>query len=342
MDWTLYELQSCAYRAPVLRNCFCRRGVFRGVGPEPAPLTTPKEPEFEMPNSGKPINLVFFEKIATENTEQRTLDMLTEALVKHMQEFEEYDTAKAVPVIKKLDEMTTEDRENCIYTPGCIAGIGRELGVANIVIGKIQTENLPRPKISLDLIETNTATMKNFIEFETQPRLGTQERDLKPAVYSLYGKKIAEVSDLIHADAATMDNSLPLAQLISGIAVGVVGLAAVGVGIKFGLDAKNADEKVKKAINANKNVLKNKSFAEYDTLAGKRQSNAKKFKDDAKRNAMIANILYATGGVAAAVSLILFLVHPDSTADTPYAQSEPYITPGITDDGAGVFAGFRF
>ena len=310
---------------------------------------TPQTPldlgkKFEMPNNGKPVNLVFFEPV--DGTPERTLEQLTEATVEQLKDekYAQYDSVEGIPVGEKLGAMSAEDRMMCVDDPSCIAGIGKEIGAANIIIGRIYTEGRDRPQITFDLIEVATSTNKNSIYFDTQARLRKQEQDISGALIRLFNIDTGSIDSLLTKREVEESAPLPLGQLISGIVVGVIGLGAIGAGIYFGLQAKDKNDKAKDIIDANRKESSGDAITAdaYDSLSGKHQKDAKKYIDDASKNAMIANILYAGGAVAAVVSVILFLVRSDKDEDIFATHEDLYVSPAITNEGGGVVAGFSF
>jgi len=311
-------------------------GGFDFVDTPPAPLNLNEV--FVMPTSGKPVVLVFFEPV--DGTPQRTLDNLTEAAIDQIKRFDEYkkdnpgvefDAVKAIPVLERLGRMSADERFMCLDDADCVAGMGREIGVAYIVVGSIRTENVQSPPVELHLFEVATATKKNSHFFSTEARTRKQQQDMGGAILRLFNIKLPDFEPTPVADVESAP--LPLGQMIGGIVVGVVGLAAVGTGIYFGLEAKKYDQKVKDAIRDNED-------GEYGSVDN--QLTAKANHDKAKDYAMIANILYATGAVAAVVSVILFLVRSDKDDDF-FAQHKLYIAPSADQNGGGgVVAGFSF
>jgi len=309
----------------------------------PAPLDLEKK--FVMPNNGKPVNLVFFEPV--DGTPEKTLDQLTEATVEQLKDekYAQYDSVEGIPVKEKLATMSADDRMACTDDPSCLANIGREIGAANIIVGRIYTENRDRPQITFDLIEVSTSTNKNSIFFDTQNRLRKQEQDISGALIRLFNIDTGSIDSLLTKREVDDSTPLPLGQLIGGVIVGVVALAAVGTGIYFGVESKNLDDKVKKAIDANKDVTTttlNTSDSATSTYASlKHQKAAKDDYDKASDYAMIANILYASGAVLAVVSVILFLVRPENDDEDIFAN-DLYISPSVGENGGGVVAGFTF
>ncbi|GEM_PF-2427552 len=311
----------------------------------PAPLELEKK--FVMPNNGKPVNLVIF--VPVDGTPEKTLDQLTESTVEMLKDekYSQYDSVEGIPIKEKLAAMGEEERMTCSDDPSCLANMGREIGAANIIVGRIYTENRDRPQITFDLIEVSTAVNKNSIFFDTQNRLRKQEQDISGALMRLFNIDTGSIDSLITQREVEESAPLPLGQLIGGIIVGVVALGAVGTGIYFGVEAKNLDDKVKKAMDANKDVtvMKLNTEAEkgntgiYNTL--KHQKAAKDDYDKASDYAMLANILYASGAVLAVVSVILFLVRPERDDEDIFAN-DLYISPSVGDNGGGVVAGFTF
>ena len=303
---------------------------------------TPQQPlnlgkTFEMPNNGKPVNLVIFTPV--DDTPETTLEQLTESTVDQLkaEAYAQYDSVEGIPITEKLNAMSADERMNCVEEPACLAGMGRDIGAANIVVGRIYTTGRDQPQISFDLIEVSTAVNKNSIFFDTQSRRRKQEQDIGGALLRLFNIDTGNISDILVAKPAEESASIPTAQLVSGIVVAVVAAGAIGAGIYFGLEAKDNDDKLKKVIDANRSAVGQGNF---DTL--KHQNDAKDYKDKAEQNAMIANILYATGAVAAVVSVILFLVRSDKDEDLFATHEDLYVSPAVTNDGGGVVAGFSF
>lgn len=310
---------------------------FDFVDDTPAPLSL--EDAFVMPSGDKPINFVFFEPV--DATAQKTLDNLTDAMIEHLKDerYVDSDTVKAVPVLEKLDAMSADERSICINDAACLANLGQELGVTNIVMGRIYTEYRERPQVTLDLIEVATATNKNSIYFDTQARLRRQEQDIGGALLRLFNIDTGSIDSLLGPAVVEESAPLPLGQMIGGIVVGVVGLTAIGVGIYFGLEANKYDDKVKDAIKANAALTDQASEGNYGTVDSQRQ--AKDNYDKASNYAMIANILYASGAVASVVSVILFLIRSEKDDDL-FSDNEFYLSPALQQDGAGIAAGFSF
>ncbi len=296
------------------------------------PLNTGKT--FVMPNNGKPVNLVFFEPV--DGTPQKTLDQLTEATVEKLKDekYAEYDSVEGIPIVEKLNAMSEDDRANCTFEASCIADIGREIGAANVIVGRITTEGLERPKITFDLIDVSTSSSKNFIEFETQNRLRKQEQDISGALLRLFNIDTGSIDSLMTKRVVEESAPLPTGQLVGGIIVGVLALGAIGTGAYFGYTAKSLDDQIAKDIEANLNATP----GSFDSL--KHQADVKADQDTASKDAMIANILYASGAVLAVVSVILFLVRQDKDEDI--FANDLYISPSFNADGGGVVTGFTF
>lgn len=299
---------------------------------------TPAQPldldkKFVMPNNGKPVNLVFFEPV--DGTPQKTLDRLTEATIEQLkgEHYAQYDSVEAVPVLEKLGTMDADERLTCIDDAACLADIGHEVGAANIIVGRIYTENREQPQITFDLIDVSTSTNKNSIYFDTQSRLRKQEQDISGALLRLFNIDTGSIDTLLTKREEVKSAPLPLGQLVSGIVLGVVALGAIGTGIYFGVEANNYNDKVGDAIDANKDPAK--SYGSMST-----QIQTKEDFDKASDYAMIANILYASGAVLAVVSAILFLVRSDKDEDI--FANELYVSPTISGEGGGVVAGFNF
>jgi hypothetical protein len=299
----------------------------------PPPLDLGKK--FEMPNNGKPVNLVFFTPV--DSTPEKTLDNLTEATLEQLkgEHYAEFDSVEAIPVKEKLAAMSEDERLTCLDDPVCLADMGREIGAANIIVGRIYTENRDRPQITFDMIEVSTSTNKNSIFFDTQSRLRKQEQDISGALLRLFNIDTGSIDSLLTKREVEEAAPLPLGQMIAGIVVGVVALGAIGAGAYMGYTAGEMDKEIQKMIDDNKNP-ENK----YAGLNGQHQKDAKDKFDTASDWAMIANILYATGAVAAVVSVILFLIRPDNNDDI--FANELYVSPSVGSDGGGVVAGFTF
>ena len=289
---------------------------------------------FVMPNNGKPVNLVIFEPV--DGTPQKTLDQLTEATVEKLKDekYAEYDSVEGIPITEKLNAMSEDDRANCTFEASCIADLGREIGAANVIVGRIQTEGLERPKITFDLIDVSTSSSKNYIEFETQNRLRKQEQDISGALLRLFNIDTGSIDSLMTKRVVEESAPLPTGQLVGGIIVGVLALGAVGAGAYFGYTAKSLDDEIAKDIDANLNA----NPGSFDQLV--HQPEVKDKQDTASKDAMIANILYASGAVLAVVSVILFLVRQDKDEDI--FANDLYISPSIGTDGGGIAAGFTF
>lgn len=310
-------------------------GDFNFDDETPPPIDLSKK--FVMPNNGKPVNLVFFDKV--DETPEKTLDQLTESTLELLKDekYAQYDSVEAIPIEEKLKAMAEDERIDCLAAPECLAAMGKEIGAANIIIGRIYTTGREKPAISLDLIDVESASQKNTIYFETQSRLRKQEQDISGALIRLFNIDTGDLSALLAQREVEDSAPLPLAQLISGIAVGVVALGAIGTGIYFGLEANNLDDKVKKAMKANEAVLG--TSGAWGTVDS--QQKAKDNHDKASDYAMLANIMYAGGAVLAVVSVILFLVRPDKEEDI--FANELYVTPAVDTNGnGGVVAGFTF
>lgn len=305
---------------------------FNFADEEPPPLELEKK--FEMPNNGKPVNLVFFTPV--DGTPEKTLDNLTEATIEQLkgEHYTNFDSVEAIPIKEKLAAMSEEERLTCVDDPVCLADMGREIGAANIIVGRIYTENVDRPQITFDMIEVSTSTNKNSIFFDTQSRLRKQEQDISGALLRLFNIDTGSIDSLLTKREVEEAPPLPMGQMIAGIVVGVVALGAIGAGIYMGYTAGEMDDEIQKMID------ENTSDKLYNDLDGKRQTDAKEKFDKASDWAMIANILYATGAVAAVVSVILFLIRPDNSDDI--FANELYVSPSVGSDGGGVVAGFTF
>ena len=231
-----------------------------------------------------------------DSTEDKILDRLTDALVEHLNTFDDYDAVIGLPVKMELDEMSWEERDACVYDPACLAELAKPMGISKVLVGRIMIDGMPRPNISLELIDVQTASLENVISFDSSPRLAGQKKELKPAAYRLFNKELKTENDLLSnkGPRETKEAEMSTGQLIAAISTGVAGVALIGTGAYFGLEASSI----------------------HDDLVSKKDSNeitqkdAQKKLDDAQSNAVLANVFYGIGGVAAVVSVVLFIVRP--------------------------------
>jgi len=282
-----------------------------------------------MPSGDKPIIAAFFDPV--DETDPRVLDRLSDALLQHLAEFEDFDTVTGIIVKSELDGMDAEKRESCIADPACVSGLAKEFSLSKVVIGRISTVGLERPRISLDVIDVPTGAMENFIEFEASPRVKGQEKELRPAAYKLFNRKLP--LDPVAGDSSgkgkkSEGGGLPTGQLIGAIGAGVAGMALVGVGVKFGLDATSIEDEITKGRGN-----------------GMTQKAAQTKLAEAQDAAVLSNVFYGLAGVAVATGVVLILIRPgEELADDQNQRSEVdfWVNPVLSTEGAGVMGGVRF
>ncbi|MDX9722871.1 MAG: hypothetical protein RBU37_19130 [Myxococcota bacterium] len=281
---------------------------------------------FEAPPTDKPAIGVFFDTIDPVVVDE--MDELTDTLLEHMSEFNDYYVVDALVLRSRLDEIDP-DRSNCTFEPACLSDLAREYKLEKLVIGRFVTENVPRPRMTLELYDVPNSILGNLVEYDASSRSKSRKRELRPAAYKLLNREMPKDDSL--SLLTQIDNTPQLAtwQVVSAISCGVVGLGLVGTGVAFGVMA---------------------SGTESDLMDGRSKRNitqkeAEALLDDAKGQALMSNVMYGVGGVVLVVGAVLLVIRPDEEIDTGVnkrAEIDFFVEPTFGADGAGLIGGLRF
>jgi len=281
---------------------------------------------------------------------------------------EKYQPLDPLALRTQFDVLDEAERETCINDPQCVADTAKIFQADKVIIGRIRTEGLDRPKISLELIDVETAALENAFEFEADRSPYRQKQELKSAVLKLLNIEITIVVKTgcpgcrCNEDQTCNDPGLecteleessvplcvppppgmPTGQLVAAISTGAVGLGFIGAGIFFGLDAQSQSDDVA-------------TQQQNGTIS---QRDAQSELDDAGGKALIANVFYGIGAAAVVASVVLFVIRiedeeasggggGDEGGDSPPEDEaamieEIFVQPSFGTDGAGFVGGFRF
>lgn len=278
----------------------------------------------KMPDGSKPIIVAWFDPV--DSTDARVINRLTDAMVEHLGEFTDYDVVSGIVIKQELDRMSMDERDGCVNDATCVAALAKKLNITKVVVGRIQTDGVDRPRIYLDLIDVETGALENFIEFESSPTVQGQTRELRPASYKLFNRRLPDAGTNTLTTQSVDRPWIGTGQLVASIATGVVGVALIGTGAAFGVMASDLEAEVEKGRGG--------------TMT---QKTAVSKLDEAQTNATIANVMYGVGGVAIAAAVVILLVRPgDEIDETASSAVDFYISPSIGAEGGGLVSGFRF
>lgn len=260
-------------------------------------------------------------------------DALTETLLNELSALEGYTTVSNESLRTEFDIMGAELAFECAFDPICLGRYGRQLGLDKVVVGRVDATD-DGWQTTIDLIDSNSASIENYRFFQTEARLLDVQETLAPQLRTLFGLRV--VGD---NGPDVRQGPSPVQRAMAWTTLGL-GVASLGAGVAFGLQA-SAAEKDLTDCNIITIDLDAELFACEQT-----QREAQATIDDGKKAALLSNIFLGTGLFLSAGSIVLFTVTPggdiDEDADLASRQREFRIAPVFARDRFGVSGSIEF
>ncbi|MFT6629081.1 MAG: hypothetical protein ACJA1R_002355, partial [Flavobacteriales bacterium] len=107
-----------------------------------------------------------------------TADRLTAAVEAELGALGGYTIVDNTPLREEFEIMGSELAMECAFDPVCIGRYGRELGIGRVVVGRVNTTDEGAWATTLDLFDTEAASIVNYRYFQTEAGLLAVESQL--------------------------------------------------------------------------------------------------------------------------------------------------------------------
>ena len=236
---------------------------------------------------------------------------------------------EAVPNDELRDEfevMGTELAGECAFDPVCLGRVGWDIGLDQVVVGRAAPSRDGLLSFTLDLVDLESRSVLRYRSVEVEDSVPALSAALTTQLPLLF--EIRETND----DIITGPTGPSTGQVVAAWSSLGLGVAALGVGVFFGLEASSLEDDVVNGALRDENVY------------AMTQVEARAQLDDAEDKALLSNIFLGTGVALIGVSVLLFLITPGSDIDENAELEARFDLPSVgpTADGWGVTTGMRF
>lgn len=232
---------------------------------------------------------------------------------------------------QEFEIMGAELAYECAFDPVCLGRYGQRLGLGRIVVGRVGETPDGAWATTIDLFETSTSSITNYRYFETEPRTLAVQEALPAQLRQLFGIREERVTGGGRTGPSTAQ--VAMAWTTAGLALG-----AFATGVVFGISARNGEKDLEDCRRID-------TWDEGQVTCEFTQVEAEPMIDDAKSDALLANVLMGSGLFLGVVSVLLFTITPggdiDEDADTA-RRRDWRLAPTATRDGFGVSGAWTF
>ncbi|MFT6629291.1 MAG: hypothetical protein ACJA1R_002565, partial [Flavobacteriales bacterium] len=194
-----------------------------------------------------------------------------------------------------------------------------------VVVGRVNTTDEGAWATTLDLFDTEAASIVNYRYFQTEAGLLAVESQLPLQLRQLFGVRQERTSNL---DVRTGPST---GQRVAAWSTAILAVGSVGAGVAFGLQARQVEQDLRDCTTV--------VAYDGDPVCEQTQQSAGADIDDGKRSARLSNVFLGTGLMLGVVSTVLFTVTPGSDIDESAATDSPRrtwaIAPSASPDGFG-------
>ena len=267
---------------------------------------------------------------ADPDTSLATTQAMSDVLMLELDKLEGYRNVPNPDLLAKFSGLGEQGAQDCLYNPICLSRLGKELGLERMVIGRLGGYS-GQYTLSVDLINVEDGTVAEYVS----RTVDGDEDELKAAILAiiprLFGIRLGKgKGNKVEEGPKEIG---PVQKTLAWSTAGL-GVACIGLGVFFGLDASSIESDLESGPKVNNGGV---------AVLAITQAEAQKKVDEAQGSATLANIFYGVGLAAAGTSVLLFLIRPGSDIATEEELSGGFnITPLVGPDGAGVSAGFSW
>ncbi len=239
--------------------------------------------------------------------------------------------AKGVPKIIVLGPETVlpaiemRGTQECVVEPICLANAGEEGKVDRIIIGRVQKSDTGETSLVVDYFDVKE---RLFLRSSTQRDVGSVTDAVEPAM-----KDVLEIREKGTGPDTVGAEDSGIVQDVVAWGAGGLAIVALGLGIYFGTQATSKEEELG-------------DFKQSDGTYSISQTEAEAILSDASDTATTSNIFYGLAAALAVTSAVFFIIRGGSDVAEDQERTDLIqdlqIAPIITEDTAGVGAGFRF
>ena len=259
-------------------------------------------------------------------------DSLTNAVMNEILNIEGVSVVTNDGLRQEFEIMGAELAFECAFDPVCLGRYGQQLGLGQVIVGRVTATETGTWGTTLDLFDTAGSSIANYRYFETEPRLLSITEALPSEIRMLFGIRENRDGDgSVSTGPSTAQTAL--AWTTAGLAV-----ASVATGIVFGLSAKSADADLE-------DCALTEDF-EGEPVCELTQREAQPMIDDGRRDATLSNVFIGGGLFLGVVSIVLFTVEPggdiDEDADLARRNHDWRLAPAVSRDSFGVSGSWTF
>ncbi len=226
---------------------------------------------------------------------------------------------------------------DCAANAVCVSGYGRDLWIEKILLGVLY-KDVDGYKLNVNLVAVDSAeieayanpTLKGVMNSE---QIGTTAQGVVKRLFN-----IRDASDLL--DEGARKKLVPMrspTQTKMAWVTGGLAVVATSVGIGYGVSSQNIEN----------DILEKRGLTQVEAM---------ELIENGKDHALYANILMATGLVAAVASTALFFIKPLQEVEVTNSRVSPlagntglhtpkpslFVLPSVGLGGAGLSAGLKF
>jgi hypothetical protein len=255
-------------------------------------------------------------------------DSLTNAVMNELMSFEGVTVVTNEGLREEFEIMGAELAFECAFDPVCLGRYGRELGLGQIVVGRVNANETGGWGTTVDLFDTANSSITNYRYFETEARMLAVTEALPSELRMLFGIREDRTGNGAGRTGPSTAQTA-LAWTTAGLAV-----ASVATGIVFGLAAKSTDNDLA-------DCTLTEDF-EGEPVCDLTQRDAAVLIDDGRRDATLSNVFIGGGLFLGVISVVLFTVTPggdiDEDAELARRNRDWSVSPTVSREGLG-FAG---
>ena len=270
--------------------------------------------------------------VPTEVFDPALADSLTSAIMNELLNFEGMSVVTNDGLRQEFEIMGAELAFECAFDPVCLGRYGRQLGLGQIVVGRVAATETGTWGTTIDLFDAASSSIANYRYFETEPRLLTITESLPTELRMLFGIR-EDRTGSGNASTGPSTAQTALAWTTAGLAV-----ASVATGIVFGLSAKSADSDFEDCV----------LIDDWDgePVCELTQREAEPLIDQGRRDATLSNVFIGGGLFLGVISVVLFTVEPggdiDEDADLARRNHDWRLAPAVSRDSFGLSSAWTF
>ncbi|MBN1946315.1 MAG: hypothetical protein JW797_11615 [Bradymonadales bacterium] len=270
--------------------------------------------------------------IPNELLDSNTADRLSQVLMERLGAIPQITAVPYTALSQEFEVMGGELALECAFDPVCLGRLGDEVGVDQIVIGRVSPARQSSTiGFTMDLVDVPTRSVLRYRFVEADNSFSTLSSEITRQLPYLFA-----IEQERGPSTVTGPTGPGTIQVVASWATLALGVASLGVGIYYGLDASSIEDEVRS------------SDLREGSIYVMTQREARERLDEAEDSALLANIFLGSGVALLGVSALLFLITPGSDIDveaesvSSALQPDIHLTPAVWGEGWGLFGQFEF